>query len=288
MRRWFGLVGGLGLLSLGFLVVSQPVWAQFGDQAAVAAPVVGITASDSSLLIDPTNPRAGSLAKNYLDTVEAYRQAQKQFELARDQYYQLNTLTAQDEALRRAREMMVAQAQMTAAYFTYLQAIVERTNGINLTDKQPLIENLTAWQVALKDYQDEVPNQVSRVTVDQQIQKFNNWKSNLSKLGTQSITLIKIGEQQTALDTASLLAADMQTWINVENFTNVTKDKKQRGLDEVNNLLQQTRINLAQLRARYATITAGTSGYDDLQKDFDTSYVLLRQISAFLREVASL
>lgn len=274
--------------------------------AFFSAPAVlsSIHAQESTLEFETATPAqdvstdAGGVSQaeidaataSYFTAVEAYRLEENRYNLARDQYYQLNTAAALDEAIRRAKEVLRARAEVLAAYFRYLRLTLQNTKGIDLDDKALADQKLEAQQVAFEEYLLKIPAANDRQQVNALFDELNLTSKNIYASAYGTLILIKIGEIQTAIDTAALLQERTKSALeNSETVSSSTKEIGRRGLEEITTLLQRASNNLFTLREGYqedlARNTFSESSYRTFQTSAEFSYLQLRQVLEFLREV---
>lgn len=272
-----------------YSVVASPVQAQAEtlqfDTATPIATQAGITDSGG---VSPDEIDAATSA--YFTAVEAYRLEESRYNLARDQYYQLNTAASLDEAIRRAKEVLRARAEVLAAYFRYLRLTLQNTKGIDLDDKAAADQRLQALQLELEAYLQQVPNVNDRQQVNTLFTQLNTRSKDIYSAAYGTLILIKIGEIQTAIDTSALLRERTVTALEAnETVPTATKEIGRRGLDEITTLLQRASNNLFTLREGYREDALkngfSESGYRTFQTSAEFSYVQLRQVLEYLKEV---
>lgn len=252
------------------------------DSGLEATAVEEPTADDTARLQMAT--------EKYFDSVETYRDEERKFLIAREQYYQLNTLSAQDEAMRRGQTLLRARAASLRSYFQYLHVILLRTRGIELDDKNRVITDLEDADRALLAYEEGITSLDSREKVDRHFKTLNNLKESFHNTAYSALTLIKLGQVQTALDSSAVLEKDLRAIIEASNFSAAEKAVRTRGLDEVDRLLQRSKNNRQSLRDQFVRNSTSKniseSTYNQFRADIEFSYTQLRQAHSFLTEVS--
>jgi hypothetical protein len=290
LRTWLAVVFiAIFGLAVAFQSRSTPAFAQLDTlEFDVATP--GIEETPATSVPNATPSEIEAATNRYFAAVEAYRLEENRYGLARDQYYQLNTLAALDEAIRRGREVLRARAEVLNAYFSYLRLILQNTKGIDLTDKAAADEELQAWQTKLEGYVEEIPQVSDRVQLNTAFAKLNDESRTVKSTAYGTLVLIKIGEIQTAADTARILQE--RTTEAVKNATTLSAAQVEistRGLNEISLLLQRANNNTFTLLEDYREQkTRGDfteSGYRNFQSNAEFSYLELRQVVDYLREI---
>lgn len=282
----------LTVLSLSGLASqsSRPVFAQLD---ALEFDVATPTQSDETVATSTpqaTPAEIEAATTRYFSAVETYRLEENRYSLARDQYYQLNTLASQDEAIRRSREVLRARADVLQAYFSYLRLILQNTKGIDLDDKAAADQRLQLWQEELESYVQQIPLLTDRQQVNAAFDLLNTRSDEIQSSAYGTLVLIKIGEIQTATDTAGIL--HQRTKDAVENSTTLSAAQaeiSQRGLAEIVTLLQRANNNTFTLiedyREQRTRDNFSESSYRSFQTNAEFSYLQLRQILDYLREI---
>ncbi len=246
------------------------------------------SASSSDLSVTPEAIQAATT--RYFAAVETYRIEENRYNLARDQYYQLNTLTALDEAIRRSKEVLRARSEVLHAYFSYLRLILENTKGIEINDKINADLDLVRLQEDLETYVLLIPNAQDRQQVNVLFENLNSRSREIQSAAYGTLMLIKIGEIQTAADTAGILQQRTQSAIEQsETLSAAEVEISTRGMSEISLLLQRANNNTFTLLENYRQQKSrgnfSESGYRSFQSNAEFSYLQLRQVVDYLREI---
>ncbi len=275
-----GFLLAFALFLIAVLTLNLPGRA-YADSTLDATPVEEAQPDDLSVLQRAT--------EKYFDAVETYRDEERKFLIAREQYYQLNTLNAQDEAIRRGQELLRARAAALRTYFQYLNVIVVRTRGIELDDKNRIILALEDADRALSTYEEGIRSLNSREKVDRHFVLLNNLKPDFYNTAYSALAAIKLGEVQTAIDSSTVLSQDLKAVIESTQLSAAEKALRTRGLEEVERLLQRAKNNRQTQRDQFVRNSIGGNYnegvYNQFRTDIEFSYTQLRQAHSFLKEV---
>ncbi len=259
-----------------FIFFAGLVWLR----PAVRAQEVTEAAVDPSLLEATT--------KEFFATVEKYRDDEQKFVISRETYFQLNTLAAQDEAIRRGKDFLLSRSELLSTYFTYLHLFLQQTRGVEVGDKTRVLNEIAENLAELAVYKDRIPSLYTRDDVHRHLTQFNQSQRQYLTAAYGALEVIKIGELQTVIDTASVLRQDMEGWVNAANLSAADRAIKLRGLQETDRLLQQARNDLAEILATQRK-TAGSfvsaDSYRTFQTKVDPIYIQIRQAESFLKEI---
>lgn len=275
----------LCFLSFVFLRTATPLRAQADTAPTEFGDATLVTESED------LTAQLQQVTEEYFTAVEAYRDAEERFLISREQYYQLNTLAAQDDVIRRGQEVLQARSAALRLYYTYLNLTVKKTKGIDLNDKNEVVTRLEDAIRQLQAYEGGISVLDTRAKIDQHFQVFNNLKNTYYHAAYTALAVIKMGEIQTAIDTSSIAATDFKDIANNADISAAEKAVKQRGFEEIDRLLQRSKNNLITQREQFLRFNVSgnynESGYRQFQTDAEFSYTQLRQALNFLKEVAS-
>lgn len=250
--------------------------------------------TESDVATEPASPEdveaeIATLTEQYFSLVEAYRDTERQYVIARETYYKNNTLAAQDEAIRQAQLLMTARAKVLETYFTYLQKDLDRTLGISLEDKVLVLNRLEKLRADLQEAQKDAGKVYTRTEVSAAFTTLNAEQVELQTTAYQTLALIKIGQLQNAIDQATLSRSMVGTWLKEAQVTEASRAKKQRGLEEIDHLIQSAKNNLTEVNQNWQKQTENNryleSAYRGFQEDAEYTYLQLRQAHAFFEEI---
>lgn len=285
--RWFLCILSLlvAFLMLGVPAMAQDQFGQVSEAATSASPL------PEEELPTELNQRRVALRDRYFNYLEDYRDAERQYIIAQEQYYQLNTLTAQDEAIRRAREVLRLRAEVLQNYYEYLEVSLTLTLGIESSDKDAMLNKLRQAQQDFEVYKDKLSQVDDRIEVQESFVTVNSRQREWMGIGYATLSLMKLGQLQSALDNARLMHKDLGEWLAHQDMPAAEKAKRQRGLDEVMRLLDAAQQGLREQGVQYRRRTAGESvfssaHYQSFQDDVAPSYAQMRQAVQFLKEAA--
>lgn len=261
----------------------QPVQAQFDTQVIEEATP---TQGELGQLIDPTNIE--DARAEYFKTVEAYRESEQRYLISQEQYYKLNTVASLDDAIRRGKELLVLRASALRQYFLYQELVLRATTGVDLGDKAAAIEDLEAWQARLRQDETRFLDLEQRSEVDAAFEELNVFDSQIIGLHYRVKVLSKIGELQTAMDTAKGVSEGMRQQLIEADISAADRAIKERGLREAIALLERGQGQLFEELDTYRTALSGNFNrgrHDQFQSAAENIYLLLRQTYAYMDEV---
>lgn len=287
--------------------LSQPVIAQ--DDFSAEPEIVVTESSESAQLDTPTDDSTAQdseaddanadesdledelaeITDDYFTQVEDYRDVERRYIIARETYYQNNTLAAQEEAIRQAQFLMIARSTVLETYFEYLQKSLDQTLGIELEDKVLMNNRLAKVRTDLEESLVDAGKDRNRFQINEAFTALNAQQKELTAIAYETLALVKIGQLQNALDQATISREMISSWLESAQTTEANRIKKQRGLEEVDHLIQSAKNNLTEVNTKWR-LQAGTnrfseSSYRTFQENSEYTYLQLRQALAFMEEI---
>lgn len=303
----FMWLNAMVIFMFGLVWLSQPVIAQ--DDFSAEPEIVVTESLESAQLDTPTDDSTAQdseadganaeesdledelaeITDDYFTQVEDYRDVERRYIIARETYYQNNTLAAQEEAIRQAQFLMIARSTVLETYFEYLQKSLDQTLGIELEDKVLMNNRLAKVRTDLEESLVDAGKDRNRFQINEAFTALNAQQKELTAIAYETLALVKIGQLQNALDQATISREMISSWLESAQTTEANRIKKQRGLEEVDHLIQSAKNNLTEVNTKWR-LQAGTnrfseSSYRTFQENSEYTYLQLRQALAFMEEI---
>jgi hypothetical protein len=230
-----------------------------------------------------------TVEQTYKGQLETYRTAINRYQIAKQQYTQLQTLTSLEEAVRATREAMIARNDVLLTYLTLLRLNLIQATGINLTLKDPTITQLEATHAWLGQHQEKVTSAVDRAKLLEVADEFSTRQESITNIAYLTQSLLAVGKLQTVYDKTVLLAEEVETEV-VQGKTDVKQGERQRALAEIEreiSLVQQFFAAVNQDMEKENT-QFSRSFYTKLQRDLGSAYSQLAQTLSHLSELVRL
>lgn len=267
----------------GLILSTSVVWAQFDSVPVEEA--TRIEAEQGQIGDTSAIDRA---RETYIASVEQYRESEQQYIISQEQYYQLNTVASLDDAIRRGKEVLRLRVVTLRNYNTYLDESLRATTGVDLNDKSQALNDLASLQQQLTQSEIGYNALTQRAEVDAAFVQLNEQKRAIESISYRVQTLIKIGELQTAIDTAQGVNEAMGQQLAKAQISAADRAIKERGLREAAQLLESSQTSTFALLQEYrqrANSNYSSSNYEGFIDSADGTYLLLRQAFAYMQEV---
>ncbi len=283
----------LFLLSLGLLAGYSRVQAQDTTQFSVpvAADQVVVTPAPINLTggisdADFTT-QMDALKVTYRNQLGIYRTNEKSFQIAKDQYYQIQTLAALEEAVRATRQVMLSRADVIQTYFTMAKLTLGNTKGIETDVKTKTLQDLDTLSTDLKVHRAAVAAASDRTGLLAVATEFDGLGDRVNSLSTSISYLVAYGRLQTVSDKTSTIKQELLQQIEQAETDPLKLAEKKRGLEEVQRNLDQVNSPLLKIRTALNPKTATNSQINSntMANDFSDIYSGLSRSLSYLQEL---
>lgn len=227
----------------------------------------------------------------YRDQISAYRDAERTFEIAKEQYFQLQTLAALEQAVSGTRNVLLARSKVLITYLEILRNELQLQHGINLQEKEDVLSRLDTQLDYLKAHQDQVLLANDREAILAVVTGFDQNQVGIEDAMYRARTLVAVGKVQTVNDKAKALLDDIKSEHAKEEVTSLVTSRRDRAYAETQRHIDQTESELiALMQEDYARNTKlfNKSRYDQITDKLSDPYVTAQQSLEFLNELLSL
>ena len=231
---------------LVFFATAAPVVAQTSTQSAVATTSATPSAT-SSPSPSPTPDVMPQLRDLYKNQLEVYRTDQQAYQIARQQYYQLQTLISLEEAVKTTRKVMLSRTEVLYTYLQMLRLTLQQTQGIEFGLKQNQINKLTQLLIDFKQHHVEVDSAVDRSSITKTVADFVALQKRFQDVSFQTLTLISYGRVQSVYDKTVSVESEIKQHVEQNETDALRLSEKQRAFVQIENTFTYTSSLLKQV-----------------------------------------
>ena len=160
-----------------------------------------ISAEEKTLALDELSEKQTL----YRDEINVYRNAERTFDVSKEQYLKLGTLASLEEAVSSTRNVLLARSKVLITYLELLRDELANQHGVNLTEKDDALERLDTQLLFLKEHQDAVLLANDRDQLLNVVIVFGEQRELIEDAAYRSRSLVAIGKVQTVNDKAQAL-----------------------------------------------------------------------------------
>lgn len=219
----------------------------------------------------------------YRGQLTEYRAAEKEFQIAKDQYQKLQTLASINAATDSAKKVMKLRAQVLDTYFELLRVNLIAADGIEVSLKQTVVNRLVDQKGWLEAHQTTLANTTDREQFNQLADTFTAKKDGFTEVSQEAVSLLSVGKLQNVFDRLNLLTQDLAT--QEASNSAVTEASAMR---ETNRLIDTLGTGLKKTWSDVTTAVQKSeidNFYSNLAQTLDPIYANLNKLVSFLDEL---
>lgn len=276
------------ILLLAAMVLVPSVYAQTENEAATNSAAVPVLVE--VVAVKPNlEEQIKSAREEYRQALEKYRPLERQYTVSIEQYRRLQTLTSLEEAVSDTRETTIARNDVLAAYLTLLQFLLQNATGIEITQKDIYLSELSIRLDELSRYRNSALGALDRPAIEALDKEFILLGSQIETTAYQVQTLLAIGKLQTVYDQAAVLADELSV-LNQQQTDELIQAKDKRAIQEIQDTLTRTKLELDQVIAKVKENNDqdfSRSNYTNFTRQLNTVYANLTQVLGFIAELTT-
>ena len=247
-----------------------------------------VTAQETRLLASEELTEKQAL---YREQIGVYRDAERMFDVSKEQYIKLGTLASLEEAVSNTRNALLARSKVLITYLELLRDELANQHGVNLTEKDDALERLDTQLLFLKEHQDAVLLANDRDQLLLVVTTFAEQQDLVEDAVYRARTLVAIGKVQTVNDKAAALLSDIKIRQGQDEVTSLVVAKRERAYDEITKHVASTEQEVLVIIEDTYKRGSGefdTSKFTQITKDLSDPYVTAQKTLGFLQELLTL
>lgn len=297
-RKQLVLLTSLLLAVVGFVAMTgRPISAHEGHShgelaqtsdttTPVPTPAATTVPVDTVFIKPQDTERATQILKLYQDQAEQYRTLEREYRIAKAQFFQLNTLQSLEEAVVATRKVMVSRDDVLISYCELLLANLRETEGIEISLKSKSISDLESQIQALKKHQAAAQETKDREGIDARAEEFSQITASLELRAYTALGLISTGRLQTIYDKSNILYGAIKEHHAENPVSALKQEERERAYREVDATLKEVNADLKTVRDKVETEKIEAESYKSvLIKDLNKAYAGDSLIIDFLHEL---
>ncbi len=288
MKRLPAIMFALVLLSLVSGQVVSTVQAQMSTPDPMVSPIItpapiNLTGGISDAEF---NKQMSGLQVTYRNQLTTYRADEKTFQVAKDQYYQIQTLASLEEAVRSTRQAMISRLDVIQTYFLMAKLTLENTKGIETDVKSDTLKQLDTLTTDLKIHRAAVAASSDRTGLLAVATEFATLSPRISDLSQKISMLVTYGRLQTVDDKATTIKQELKNMIDQTETDPLKLAEKKRGLDEIQRNLDQVNTLLVNIRTTLnPKLNSNSANSRSISDDFSNIFGGLSRSISYLQEL---
>ena len=223
------------------------------------------------------------IKESYRGELTEYRDAEKEFTIAKDQYQQLQTLASINKVTEAARKVFTLRDQVLITYLNLQRNNIYAAEGIELSLKELVISRIEVEGRWLVDHKNRVETMLDRSQFNSLADEFTAKEDDFKEVSDQAAMILGLGNLQDVFDRLVLVRKDIFDIEAKSSTADRTRASKEtdRLLSEVKAQLEEIWIELGEnIQENKAGGFASNS-----VKTFDPVYANLNKTVSFLEEL---
>lgn len=254
---------------------SRGVFAQDSAPAAEDATILQKQSLDAEII---------QLEAIYRGQLTEYRSAERDFQIARDQYRQLQTLASINAVTESAKKVMRLRSQALLTYFELMRTHLIAADGIDVSLKEDVLAQITAHTQWLQTHQTTVAGTNDREALNVLADTFTEQNQAFVVTSQEASSVLALGKLQNVFDRLNAVQTDVTAQESTVSGTSQSRASRETSLalEEAKTQLSELWADLNRDRERGNVVNF----YDSLVQNLDPLYANLNKIISFLQEMA--
>ncbi len=261
--------------------------------AIASSSATVVTATPSAQTISPVGSstlkaQGDALKEKYRQQLDQYRNDARLYVIAREQYYQLTTLAAQEDAVQATQKVMLSRLAVLETYVKLLSVTLEDTPGIDITQKATQQGYLATLAAVLQAHQKQVELANDRPSINTVVNSFTNVESQTENSAYITLGMINYGRIQATYDKTVSVKDEIKADVQQNETDALVQASKMRGVEEIERELSAVDTQLAKARLDVSKMQTGTDAaftYQNVQTELENIYAALSRSLSLLDEV---
>lgn len=220
--------------------------------------------------------------QDYSQNLEEYRNQERFYTIAYDQYTSLKTLTSLEDLVIKTKAVALSRDQVLIKYLELLSLNLYASEGVELSVKNQYLQLLEENIAGLKKHSQALAAKNSQSEVQASLDDFKSF-TNLNKISEQILALLAISRLQRIYDLALPLKKDIDQFLGVAESSALSA--LLRASEETDETLAQAHNNLNLLWEKSKKANSLESIYRNLTKELNPVYINLSQSLTYLEEL---
>lgn len=220
--------------------------------------------------------------QDYSQNLEDYRNQERLYTIAYDQYESLKTLASLEDLVIKTKAVALSRDQVLINYLELLRLNLYASEGVELSVKNQYLKLLEENIEGLKKHSQVLESKNSQSEVQSSLDDFEPF-TDLDKISEQILALLAISRLQRIYDLALPLKNDIDQFLGVAESSALSA--LLRASEETDKTLAQAQNNLNLLWEKSKKANSLEGIYRNLTKELNPVYINLSQSLAYLEEL---
>ena len=237
-----------------------------------------------------TAPQVEISRNDYIQKLNDYRIKESQFFVATEQYKQIQTLAALEDAVKASKDVQLARIDTLTAYFQALRDTMVALKGAEVTKKSIQVHALQTTIIELEAVRAQIIKAQDRIALDNTSTQYQS--RNVAYIATaySALSLIKVSNIQSATDQLGFITGQVFDQLQASSPSATVLSEKQRSYDELSRTIADIKTVLVAVMKRVENIdqqnSFNSSSYSQIVDTLGQGFSKLQLAQSFLKEFA--
>ncbi len=244
-----------------FFLVASAQEPSMEDASTSAAEAIQSEQSSVPIVFDnpAQNARIASLRELYSQQIEAYRSAERQYQLAKAQHQKLQSLISLEAGVQATQLVMQRRADVMITYLDLLYATLQDTLGLDLAAKDAHLQRLEATIVLMREHRLALETANNRDALIEVTTAFEELYEQVTADSEKTRSMIAIGRMQLVYDKAQIIRSDIRNFQKEYTVSALKNAERERAYSEIEKQFQSTNDAMRKLQLEVFADTGSTS-----------------------------
>ena len=179
------------------------------------------------------------LEKQLLGQLNQYRQHEREYRIARDQYQSLQTLSSIEEVVSSTKKAMRSRNLVLDTYLNILRLKLLETEGVELDHQERALEIIEKHRQALGAYEQLIDQSQDREAINLIADEFLSLGEEINNNSFYVLSILSIGRLQSVYDKAVIINQKISSEESEAEEAVLKQSQRNRAINEVNKLITQ-------------------------------------------------
>lgn len=269
---------------LSVFVFALPVSAQVTPSPSFSPAPINL--ESGGLSEAEYSKQLNALQVTYRNQLTTYRSDEKAYQVAKEQYYKIQTLASLEEAVRKTRQVMLTRLDVLETYFTISKLMMQNQKGLDTAVKNDALQQIDIMIDDLKTHRKNVESSSDRTLLLTTAGQFVTLGNRIKTLSNRIASLIGYGRLQTVDDKMIAIKQELQQQTEQEEKDPLLLAQKKRGLEEVQRNLDEVNTTILKVRNTLSLSKSNQNiSTSAVSKDLSTIFAGLSRSISYLEEL---
>lgn len=179
------------------------------------------------------------LEKQLLGQLNQYRQHEREYRIAHDQYQNLQTLSSIEEVVNSTKRAMRSRNLVLNTYLNILRLKLLETEGIELVHQERALEIIESQRQRLEDFEQLIDQSQDRESINLITDEFSSLGEEINNNSFYVLSILAIGRLQAVYDKAVIINQKISLEESKSEEALLEQSQRERAINEVNKMIAQ-------------------------------------------------